>query len=354
MYVNILYDNSTEALSEEGKSPKLLPSQEDTLSQAKEVEKALLELGYKTRKIEIVYEHIEDLIDTLLKHRGDVVFNLCEDIKGEGIYESYVASLLELLDIAYTGSDPLALSLCLHKGHTQKLLASQNLPTPAHFVFETGEERAPRNLRFPVITKLVHEDGSMGIERDSVVQDEKALRHCAKRMIQRYHQPVIAESYIEGREFNISILGNGKKMQILPIAEIDYTPLKSLGPKILTYTSKWNEDSPEYRKTVPICPAPLALPLEKKIKRIAYQAVQALGCRDYARVDIRMQGKLPYIIEVNPNPCIASDAGFIRSAKASGLSYSDVVHQIVSFAIARKEEKDRQENVWPAEGLIAS
>ncbi|MBI4437162.1 MAG: ATP-grasp domain-containing protein [Candidatus Omnitrophica bacterium] len=341
--VTILYDNSA---FEKG---RYLPSQEDIVVEVKAVEKALLEQGYKTRRLEMNYKRLDAFIEDLLRHREEVIFNLCEDIKGEGIYEGYVASFLELLGIDYTGSDPLTLGLCLDKAKAQELLSAHGLPTPAHAVLEEANGR-PKRLHFPLIVKLLHEDGSLGLDRGSVVHDEVALHRRVKKIVKEYRQPVIAEEYLDGREFNISLLGNGEETQILPVSEIDHSAAKKGEPKILTYASKWDESSEEYRKTPPICPALLTVSLEKTLRSLALSACTILGCRDYARVDIRLKGRTPYIIEVNPNPCISSDAGFIRSADAAGLSYPEVIGKILECAIARKEArlgnpKRRGENV---------
>jgi len=342
-HVTILYDNSA---FERGRR---LPSQEDTLAEAKAVERALSEKRYQTRRLEINYERLEAFVEDLLHNREEMVFNLCEDIKGEGIYEGYVASFLELLGVDYTGSNPLTLGICLDKAKAQEILSAHDLPTPAHAVLEEANGM-PKGIHFPLIVKLLHEDGSLGLDRGSVVHDKEALHQRVKKMVREYHQPVLAEEYLDGREFNVSILGNGEETQVLPISEIDHSAAKKDEPKILTYASKWDESSEEYRKTPPVCPAPLTPSLEKTLRSLALSACKVLGCRDYARVDIRLKGKTPYIIEVNPNPCISLDAGFIRSADAAGLSYPEVIGKILACAIARKEArsgnwKRRGENV---------
>ncbi len=348
--VTILYDNSQ---YEKETLIQRLPSQEDTLSEAKGVEEALLQLGVKARRLEISYDRIESFIHDLLRYREEIVFNLCEDIKGEGVYEVYVASLFELLGIEYTGATPQSLGLCLDKGKAKTLLAAHGLPTPNHLVLE-GEADIPRKLHFPLIVKLLHEDGSLGIDKGSVVHDAAALRDRVKKMVGLYRQPVIVEEYVDGREFNISVLGEGNEAVVLPIAEIDYSTLKTEEPKILTYASKWDEESSEYRKTIPICPISLSSPLEKTLRAFALSACKILGCRDYTRVDVRMKGKTPYVIEVNPNPCISSDAGFIRSASVAGFSYTDTIGKILGFAIARKQAKTQQANEWLKEKRLAS
>lgn len=349
--VIILYDNS----EPERKALKGLPSQQDTMDEVGTVEEALSKAGFKSRRLEIVYDRFETVVQELFRYQGDIVFNLCEDIKGEGIYEPYMAALLELLGFDYTGSGPLTLGFCLDKAKTQKLLSVHGLPTPRHVVLERGDETIPKGLYFPLIVKLLHEDGSLGLDKGSVVFNKDSLMGRVKKMIREYQEPVIAEEYIEGREFNISILGNGKEAQILPIAEIDHSAAGKNDPKILTYASKWDESSQEYQKTMPICPTSLSPSLEKSLRSVARAAFQILGCRDYARVDVRLRGKTPYIIEVNPNPCISLDAGFIRSATVAGLSYADVIGKIVEFAVLRKRTRStRKAHPWIKEKRLAA
>ena len=133
------------------------------------------------------------------------------------------------------------------------------------------------------------------------------------------------------------------EVAVLPISEIDYSKLEKGQPHILTHASKWDEHSPDYQKTPPICPASLDRSLEKTLRETALTAFRVLECRDYARVDVRMRGTQPCIIEVNPNPAISPDSGFVRSAQAAGLSYAKLIGKIVSFAEKRKaEEKKRR------------
>ena len=341
--ITILYDNTT---SKKGSPIRRLPSQEDTVSEARAVEEALSEFGFKVRRLEIMYERIEMLIQELLHCRDEIIFNLCEDIKGEGIYEVYVASLLELLGMDYTGSGPMTLGTCLDKAKAQTLLSAHALPTPRHVVLGGTDEALPKTVHFPLIVKLLHEDGSLGLDKRSVVYDRGALKERVKRTVRAYHQPVMAEEYIDGREFNVAVLGNGENAKVLPISEIDYSTIAGKEPKILTYASKWDESSSEYRKMMPVCPASLSPSLEKTLRTLALTACRILGCRDYTRVDFRLKGKTPFIIEVNPNPCISLDAGFVRSAKVAGYSYAGLVKKIVEFAIARKGARVRQVNQW--------
>ena len=331
----ILYDNS------DPEDEKLFsPFELDVRKAAEAVEQALKSLGRQTLRFEIQYDQIAENLRQLCQVRSSVFFNLCEDIRGQGIYEVYVAALLELLGATYTGSEPASLSLCLDKARSKEVLAYHGLSTPHHYVLENVSAKRP-DLSFPLILKPLHEDGSLGIDANSVVLSEEQLAKKAQELLDMFHQPVIVEEYIGGREFNVSLLGEGP--DLLPISEIDYSKLEKGQPHILTHASKWEEDSPEYHKTPAICPAALDRSLEKTLNEMSLKAFRILGCRDYARVDIRMRGNQPCIIEVNPNPAISPDAGFVRSAQAEGLSYAQLIGKIVSFAEQRKaNEKKRR------------
>jgi D-alanine-D-alanine ligase len=137
----------------------------------------------------------------------------------------------------------------------------------------------------------------------------------------------------------VAILGG----RALPISEINFTGLPEDFPNIVTYDGKWTEGSVYYNFTKPVCPAPLPERIKKKIQMTAIASYDALNCRDYARVDIRLSTDgVPYVIEVNPNPDISSDSGFARAATADGISYDDLLYTIANFALIRKRRNDSQ------------
>jgi len=178
------------------------------------------------------------------------------------------------------------------------------------------------------------EDASIGISEYSVVNNPEDLKKQFDFLVTTYKQDVIVEEYIDGRELNVAILGD----TILPISEIDFTSLPEGFPKIVTYDSKWIAESVYFEHTKPKCPADLDKKLKKKVETISREAFLALGCRDYARVDIRVnKSGNPYVIEVNPNPDISEDSGFARAALAKGLSYADLLYTIANFALTRKK-----------------
>ena len=281
-------------------------------------------------------KNISENIRLITEAAPSAIFNLVESVEGIAAYEAFHAGIYDLLQIPYTGNIPMCLGNCLDKFRTKQILHSSGLNVPSAMVYRPGDRIVEKNynLRFPVITKLLSEDASIGISESSVVHDFASLRKQLLYLKKQYGQPVIIEEYIDGREFNIAILGN----RVLPISEISFSGLPEGLPKIVTYEGKWIAESVYYKNTVPVCPAPITKTLQKELEVMAMQAYAVMGCRDYARVDVRLSpDNVPYVIEVNPNPDISSDAGFARAAAYAGLSFSDMLITIVEYALARRE-----------------
>lgn len=264
----------------------------------------------------------------------DLVFNLAENTAGCDMSEEEIGKFMEDNKILFTGAGSDALRDCLDKALTKKRLLEKKIPTPRFQAFETGNELLDNSLKFPLIVKPLREDGSIGIDDSSYVNDEPGLRKKVREIIKKYKEPALAEEYIEGREINAAMLGD----EILPLSEIVFE-LPEGKPKILTYDCKWLSDSDEYKKTMGKCPIEIDEEVKTNIIRIAHESVRAMGCRDYARVDFRVTKEgLPYVLEVNPNPCINPDGtGFVRSANTRGYSYKDMIRKIVGSALGRKK-----------------
>jgi len=255
-----------------------------------------------------------------------------------------MAGLFELLDIEYTGCETTSLGNCLDKARTKDILRSFGIKTPNYLKF-TPNARFTKNdvdLNFPVILKLLKEDASIGISEYSVVNNYTELRKHFSFLSGTYKQEIILEEYIEGRELNVAILGD----HALPISEIDFQGLPAKLPKIVTYDGKWIENSIYYDHTKPICPTNINYRSLKRIENVALSAFEALGCRDYARIDIRLGTRgAPYVIEVNPNPDISTDSGFTRAALADGIIHEELLVSIANFALERKRKYDTQVKV---------
>jgi len=282
-------------------------------------------------------EATQDLPLVLASTPVDVVFNIAEGWKGRS-RESQVPSLLELLDVPYTGSDPAALSVSLDKALAKRMVRTHGILTPDYAVLNTGKERLPRELTFPLLVKPVAEGTSKGVTKKSIVHDEGELREVARELIGKYRQPALVESYIAGREFTIGLLGE-RRPRVLPPMEIvfldprDPTPIYSFEMK-----QDWNE---QIRYEVPAKVTPREL---DRLERAARECFAALGCRDVARLDFRMDGEgRIFFIECNPLPGLSPGwSDLVLIAQAAGLDYRGLIGEILSFAIRRYQERERE------------
>ena len=270
----------------------------------------------------------------------DLVFNLAEGFEDDLSAEPKVAGFLELLGVPFTGSCASALEVGRDKGLSKLVLEREGIPTPRFQIFRSCDEAPSLDrpvLEYPVIIKPVLEDASIGITFDSIARDEADLRGKVRKIIDTYRQPAIVEEYIEGREVNAALIIGPGGTELLPISEILFD-LPEGTPRILGFEAKWIEDSPFYQRTVPLCPAPLPEALRDRIGDLARRACAALGVEGYARVDFRIRegDGVPFVIEVNPNPCINPvGSGFARAAAAAGIDYCELVRKIASAALDR-------------------
>ena len=299
--------------------------------QVNAVQESIEKIGYDYKTFALK-DDIENLIIELKSFEPDAVINLCEGAFGDSHLEMNVPSILELLRIPYTGSPPLSLGLCQNKGLTKDILTVNDVITPKYRVLKDVTDWR-EDLEYPLFVKPLMEDASLGISKDSFVKNEKALRKRVRYINHTYNQPALVEKYVYGRELNVAILGY-MSPQILPVSEIIFGFNEE--PKIVDYQAKWFTESDEYKMTKPMCPAILELSIKNKIEKAALKSFKALHCRDYARVDIRLDGEIPYVIEVNPNPDISPDAGFSRSLKAAGISYEEFIEMLIGFSKERR------------------
>ena len=306
------------------------------------IEHALVDAGYRVASYN-VKDRFDRLFKFLSRRKIDLVFNLVEYFHGRPEQEMHVASFYELIRMPYTGATPLALALCQNKPLTKDLLRARDLPTPRSMTFRKMEDFNTRHrLRYPVIVKPACEDGSGGIENASIVSSLEALRTRVEHVLVEYKMDALVEEFIDGRELNVAVLGNGDKRRALPISEIEFGGMPEHLYKIVSYQAKWEPLHEAYHKTIPSCPANLPRELTERAQQIALRATEALGTRDYARVDMRLNkdGEL-FILEVNPNPNLSEGTGIARSAEAAGLSFSDLLSEIVQSAMERSKDNAR-------------
>jgi D-alanine-D-alanine ligase len=270
----------------------------------------------------------------MLSSKPDLVFNLVESVFGKSAFEMNIPAILELLNIPYTGSSPLAIALALDKAVTKKLLAFHDIRTPDFIVAHTPADVEDVQLHYPLFIKPLCEDGSIGISELSIVSGRDALSQSVQVLFDRFGG-VLVEEFIGGREFNVSLLGN-EQQEVLPVAEIDYSNMPKHVPNILSYNAKWVKESPEYMCSKPVCPAKVSDEVRSRLMKAAVDAYRCLELSGYGRVDFRMGSEEQlYVIDVNPNPCIAPDAGLAVAAKAAGISYGKLVEKIVRYGIEK-------------------
>jgi len=301
------------------------------------LERACRANGWHTLRVEARADAPDATLAEIGSADVDVVFQLVESLRGEARFEAAAAWLLEWARIPYTGSGPVAITLALEKPIARAVLQSRGVPVPEGFVLERAADpiRAVLQGRRWIV-KPAREDASHGIDAGSVVGDEAALRARVDHVVRNYRQPALVEEYIDGREFNVALLGSGAAVEVLPLGEIDFSRLDPAHPRVLTYAAKWDEASVEYHATPSIGARPMARELEERIRQTALAAYAALGLAGYGRVDLRVSARgEPFVIDVNPNPDLSPDAGFQKAAARAGLDHAHTVRRIVDEALRR-------------------
>lgn len=273
-------------------------------------------------------EATSDLPRNLTAAMPDVVFNIAEGLRGRG-RESQVPALCELLGIPYSGSDPTTLSLCLDKGLAKQILRAAGIDTPDWQVLTTGREKL-KPLRYPVIVKPNAEGTSKGITSASVVNDEAAARAAAKALVDKYGQPALVEEYIVGREFTVGLLGE-RRPKVLPPMEVIFVN-QPVHP-VYGFEEK-KSDTPHVRFD---CPATLSAVELKKLDKVVRDTFAALGCRDVARIDLRLaKDGTFFVIEVNPLPGLTPDfSDLCVIGKVAGMDHRTLIGEILAGCLKR-------------------
>lgn len=295
---------------------------------------ALESEGYEVRLVNI--EERLDRLEAAVKARPDVIFNLVEHFHDRAEYEPAVAALFELHQVPFTGSGPLALSLCRRKGTAKQLLLANGVPTPSYRLLWTPKIPRSHGLRYPLIVKPAREDASAGVDQDSVVTGYRQLVSRLEQAFLSFGPPMLVEEFIVGREFHASVLGNDPG-RMLPLVEYDFSRLPSGRHPIISYAVKWDPLQEDFHRVDSICPPKLGKRIVERIEKVVLAAYRILGARDYARLDIRLdrEGR-PFVLELNPNPDLTEGVSFMESAEAVGMSFPKTLAAIVEMAAARR------------------
>ena len=281
---------------------------------------------------ESAYEKFKEL-------KPDIVFNIAEGLNGVN-RESQIPAMLDMLGIPYTGSDALTLGICLDKARTKEILSYHNIPNAKFMVADKPEVIPTNNFSYPVIVKPVSEGSSKGIFSSSLVKSHSKLNDEAIKIINKYNQPALIEEFLPGREFTVAIIGNEENAKVLPIIEINYEKFPAGVVPLYSYEAKWILDTKESDFDVFECPAKIDVKLSDEIKNTALKAYKVLNCKDWSRVDLRLdKNNVPNIIEINPLPGIMPDqnenSSFPKAARAAGMDYNQMI-QSVLFAAAER------------------
>ena len=298
-----------------------------------DVESLLKELNHKVSRIELN----KNLYSELRKEKPDIVFNLCDSFEGPSTLEPSIPALLEILKVPYTGSGMFALSLCLNKARTKEILTYHNIPNARFQLFRDKNEKLKKELKFPLIVKPNTEDASIGIKRGCVVNNEKELRKKIEEVIEEYKQDVIVEEFIEGREFDVCVIGNEKPV-VLPISETVYKNYEKDEIKVCDYEAKWVKEDKHFNDVSSDYPAKIPKKTAGKIEECAKKAYLLLGCKGHGRIEIRLKGSTHYIIEVNPNPDLAPGGLFFDLAKLIGMEKRNVISKIINFGLENSKK----------------
>ena len=299
---------------------------------------ALAELGHEVQHLAI-FDDLDLLRQKLQTFTPDVIFNQADQFKNNRAFDQNIVSFLEVQGLSFTGCGSTGLTLCKHKGIPKKILGYHRIHVPDFVIIPRGRRATrPRRLKFPILVKPLKEEASFGISQASFVENDDQFRERVQFIHEKWDNDVIAEEYIHGREFYVSVMGN-HRLQVFPIREFVFRDVPPDEPRIATFKAKWDE---EYRKKWGLenrfaegLDAAVVKQIEEKCRRI-YRLLTIDG---YARLDLRMtEDNRLYFIEANPNPALAADEDFAQSALKAGLPYPQLIDKIARLGMATVRE----------------
>lgn len=304
-----------------------------------EIFEALLKLGHEPSYVTLDGE--DKTLTSLARCEVDIFFNLVESYAGDDTKEMQVAGFLDLLSRTYTGAGPQGLYLAQDKGLAKKLFAFHGIRTPFFATCYQGTLEHAHDIKFPLIVKPTSEDGSLGIDKGSVVDSVKDLMQRIHYVQEEFDCPVLVEEFIEGREIYAGVIGN-QRPEVLPLIELDLSRLPAGMPKVAGTEVKWEKDSEAYKVTKSAPAEDLDDDTTERLNKTALLTYQILKLRDYGRIDMRVTPKGDiYVIEGNPNPWLSSDSEFFMAAKKSGRSYAEMIGEILELARSDRRRRNR-------------
>ncbi len=322
--VGLTYDLKSDYKFKEGDPPDA-NAEFDHPSTIKVIASAIEVNGFKVKKI----GNVNNLLEKIDNLGVDIVFNISEGISGRN-RESQVPVILEMIGIPFVGADALTLGLTLDKVIAKKIFIAENIPTPKFFEVKSVEELAQTNHRkFPLIVKPRFEGSSKGLSDSSRVENEEDLKKQVEFVASNYRQPALIEEFISGQEFTVAVIGN-EPAQAMPVVQIKIDGKLKLNDKFYTF-ARITSDKLEY-----ICPARISEDLKNKLSDLAVKTYNAVECRDFGRVDFRVDNDgNAYVLEINPLPSLSTEDVFMNVANALGMTYEAIIGKILESAIKR-------------------
>jgi D-alanine-D-alanine ligase len=335
MKIAVVFDTPNEGWEDEDFKAEVAAEVEEA---EYEVAEALMAYGHDVLMVG-VYDDAHHMLQKLRDFAPDLVFNCSESFRGRTRLDYLFPALLESEGFHYTGSAPIALLTTRNKAMSKKILAYHGLHVPGFATYRLTEEveGPPGDLSFPLIVKPLEEDASEGISIASVVSDTDALAERVRFIHQRFHQPAIAEEFIDGRELYIGVLGNGDDLEILPITEMVFDKERTRPEeRIATKFAKWDVPYRERKGIRNVFARPIAKQARDRIEETCRIAFRALWLRDYARLDVRLTPENDvWVIEVNANPFISFGHDMANAAEKAGMDYYAFVDRLAHIALQR-------------------
>ena len=291
---------------------------------------ALEELEHDTRVLGVT-DDIAPIRRALLDFKPQIVFNLLEEFRGQGVFVPFVLGYLQLMHQAFTGCNPTGLMLADNKPMMKKILRYHRIPIPDFAVFRRGRApKRPARLVFPLIVKSASEHGSVGIAQASVVTSEEKFRERVAYVHDDLGTDAIAEEYIDGREVYVAVMGNDR-LDVFPPRELLFENLADGAFRIATHKVKWDPNYQEQRGIKAELARDLPNGVGDRLRKLSKRVYRILGLGGYARLDFRIRGDRAYLLEANPNPDLARDEDFAEAARAAGTDYERLIQRIVSL-----------------------
>jgi D-alanine-D-alanine ligase len=330
-HVGLTYNVKSELLLKPGDPPDL-NAEFDHEETVQHIERAFRERGHEVVRI----GSARRLLQRTGELNVDIVFNIAEGYEGRN-RESQVPILLEMMRIPFVGADGLTLGLTLDKVLTKKVLIAEGIPTPRYLEVSDPDKLWNVELNYPLIVKLRCEGSSKGLSEKSLVNTPEELRQQVRWLTDTYKQAsLFIEEFIEGKEFTVAIIGNDSP-EAYPVVQIVLDGQTDLGRKFFTFA--YLRAGSDY-----VCPAPIAEPLARCMQELALRTYQAVDCRDFGRVDFRVdQVGNPYVLEINPLPSLSTEDVFNFIAKTRGMTHYQIINRILDTALVRNGLKPRDE-----------